>query len=265
MTTTKAEPTAPAVQYAMASEIGGRTRQEDAATMRTHRADWGGYVIAAIADGVGSVPGTHVIADAAVHAVCALGEAADYQWDPEQLITLAAGVVPLHARYANNRDGRIFDQFEARAELFDPSPDTTVAVATIGPDGAISVGWLGDCRVHVRLVRGDVLALTEDHNMGKFDLPHVLTRSLAHPGDGPQGGSWTPDSNNPGNQPVDVVLTTDGVHDVLPHTAIRCALENAPNPQRAAHWMTRWAVRAAGERADNATAVVLRVKKPTSR
>ncbi|WP_280185312.1 MULTISPECIES: PP2C family protein-serine/threonine phosphatase [Nocardia] len=245
-----AGPTTPNVTYGHASEIGSRDSQEDAYDMARHLDESGGYVVAAVADGGGS----HLIADAAVKAVCALGATADYQFDPEQLITLAAAVLPLHAEYADVERWRIFEQF-TYGDAYGHRTNATVAVVTIGPDSSVCAGWLGDCRVYVRVADGRLIQLTQDH-LGKIGRPDKLTRSLATPGEGPQRAMWSP-TGGPKHTPIQVLLTTDGVHEAIPHRAIRYALEHAPNSQRAARWLTTWAVRAAGRDADNATAIVL--------
>lgn len=250
--------TVPITDTAHAEHIGSRDTQEDAADFRTRIATDSAYLVAAIADGVGSAKGSEYIAHAAVEAVCALGKAAEYGYCPEELLPLAAAVVPLHMRTAEPAAATAFSGF-ADGPGYGYRPDATVAVVTIDDDAAIQVGWLGDCRVWVELADGRLLQLTDDHNMAKFGRPNVVTRTLGDPGrEGPARARWH-HNGDPKLRPVRVLLTTDGVHGPLPERAIRCALTNAPNAQRAAQWLTKWAVRAAGPWADNATALLFEI------
>ncbi|MFR9754082.1 PP2C family protein-serine/threonine phosphatase [Nocardia sp. 004] len=250
--------TVPIAANAHAEHIGSRDTQQDAAYFSTRIATYGAYLVAAIADGVGSATGSEYIARAAVEAVCALGAAADYGDYPAELLPLAAAVLPLHVRTAETAAAVAFSGF-ADGPGYGYRPDATIAVATIDDDAAIQVGWLGDCRVWVELANGRLLRLTDDHNMAKFGRPNVVTRTLGEPGEeGPARAQWH-HNGDPELRPVRVLLTTDGVHGPLSERAIRCALTNAPNAQRAALWLTKWAVRADGPRADNASALLFEI------
>ncbi|MEV0773573.1 PP2C family protein-serine/threonine phosphatase [Nocardia salmonicida] len=253
----------PTAANAHATEIGGRTVQQDAATFRTRSAPGACYLIAAIADGLGSAKGSEYVARAAVEAVCALGEAADYGYCPEELLPLAAAVLPLHIPTAESAAGIAFSGF-ADGPGYGYRPDTTIAVVTIDDDADINVGWLGDCRVWVEVTDGRLIQLTDDHNMARIGRPNVVTRTLGKPGEGFQHANWH-HAGRPDWWPVRVLLTTDGVHGAIPARAIHYALTTAPNAQRAAIWLTRWAVRAAGrDAADNATALLFEIASAES-
>ncbi|MFI7524548.1 PP2C family protein-serine/threonine phosphatase [Nocardia salmonicida] len=257
MTTNPAPRKTPIVAIGQAEQIGDRSVQQDAVNFRTRTADPAAYMVAAIADGVGTAHGSEYIARAAVEAVCALGEFADYQFNPEELLPLAAAVLPLYAPTAHAEAQTAFTGF-ADGPGYGHRPNTTIAAVTIGEDAEIYVGWLGDCRVWVELADGRLIQLTEDHNQAAIGRPNVVTRTLANPGEGAQRAYWH-HWGVPERRPVRVLLTTDGVHDVLPERAIRYALTTAPNALRAATWLTQWAVRAPGRDADNATALVLEI------
>lgn len=252
------EPRTPIADIGEAKHIGGRRVQQDAFSYRTRMTYNQAYMVGAIADGVGSAPGSEHVARAAVEAVCALGQAGDYEFNPSELLPMAAAVIPLHAEYAapESDAAGALSEFGYAYDAY--SPNTTIAVVTIGENAEIKAGWLGDCRVWVRRVDGELFAITEDHNMGWCGRPHVITRSLGKPGEGAQRSAWM-HSGKPEWRPTHVLLTTDGVHDVLPERVIAHALATAPNARRAALWLTRWAVRAAGPEADNATALVFAI------
>lgn len=253
------EPRTPIADIGEAKHIGGRRVQQDAYSYRTRTTNHQAYMVAAIADGVGSAPGSEHVARAAVEAVCALGQAGDYEHNPSELLPMAAAVLPLHAEYAapESDAAGALAEFGYADDAY--SPDATIAVVTIGEDAEIKAGWLGDCRVWVHRADGELIAITEDHNMGWCGRPHVITRSLGKPGEAAaQRASWM-HSGSPEWRPVHVLLTTDGVHDVLPARVIAHALTTAPNARRAALWLTRWAVRAAGPEADNAAALVFAI------
>lgn len=246
---------------ASSSLIGGRSVNQDAFAWSEYGDPANdGYVVAAVADGLGSIPSSELIAEAAVDAAVTIGARLDHQDDPAHLIKLATVVVGLHERYADQR--HIFDAFE-HGDAFGRRPDTVLVVATATTAGEVHAGWIGDCRAYIRVVDGRLIQLTHDHNLGRFGHPHRLTRSLAHPDRGPETGRWYL-STDPAHQVLQVLLTSDGVHEVLPKRAIAYALATAPTPQRAVAWLTGWAVRAAGRHADNATALLLTLPATTA-
>ncbi|MGW5441437.1 PP2C family protein-serine/threonine phosphatase [Nocardia asteroides] len=232
-----------------ASLIGGRDVQQDAHDWRITDS---GYVVAAVADGVGSVPRSEVIAEAAARAAVAFGARPEYQDDPAHVIELARITMTLHGAHATSEISDVFYDHEFGSP--DGSyPNTTIVVATAeAATGEIHVGWIGDCRAWVHLRDGRLIQLTSDHNEPWNRA--VLTRSLVR-GE-PENAHWHPGTNR-AHRPRHVVLTSDGVHDVMSAAYIREVLLHAESPKQAATWLTEWAVRDAGRGADNATAVVL--------
>ncbi|UGT58843.1 PP2C family protein-serine/threonine phosphatase [Nocardia asteroides] len=230
-----------------ASLIGGRTVQQDAHHWVVTE---DGCVVAAVADGVGSVPRSEVIAAAAARAVVAFGARPEYRDDPAHAIELARITMTLHADHADTERADVFYDHEF-GDPWGRHPDTTVVMATAEKNGEIHIGWIGDCRAWVHLHDGRLVQLTEDHNP-PWDQ-RTLTRSLVR--GNPENAHWHRSSIR-ADRPRHLVLTSDGVHDVLCPTDIGEVLTHAQTPQLAATWMTDWAVRDAGPSADNATALV---------
>lgn len=234
---------------ALSMRIGARRVQQDAAqwSTQTH----GDYLVAAVANGVGSVPHSEVIAEAATRAAIGFGAHPAYIDDPAHVIELTRTALPLIGGYADPETGVVFDAYE-HGDTYGRHPDAALVVATVAPDGEVHAGWVGDCRAWLHLGDGRLIQLTHDHN--PLWATHVLTRSL-HSG-GPENAHWYPNTHADFRS-RHVLLTTDGVHDVLTVEQIRYALAHAPTVGRAACWLTRWAERAAGPFADNATALLV--------
>lgn len=232
--------------------IGDRTRQQDAYGHRCHD----DYLVAVVADGLGWAAGSGLIAEASVAAVTAFGTALDHQYDPAHLIELARVTVALHADYASTDQQNILLDFEDGGP-YGRRPDTCMVVATIGHDGEVHIGWVGDCRGWIRLRDGRLLQLTSDHNYADLGAPHIVTRTLSSEA-GPETNHWhySPDTNL---RPTHLVLTTDGVHGPLPPSMLTFSITTAPTAAHAARWLTESAVRAAGTGADNATCMVVRL------
>ncbi|MBF6250180.1 PP2C family protein-serine/threonine phosphatase [Nocardia farcinica] len=234
-----------------ASLIGARAINQDAFSWAAHGDPAStGYLVTAVADGMGSQPESGLVARAAVDAAVAIGAALEYQSDPVHLIHLAGVAVGAFAEYAQRKD-----VFYAYADG-ENNPDTTLVVATIGHDGEVQIGWIGDSRAYVRITDGRLIPITHDHNLGHIGHPHVLTRTLRHLDKGPEHAAWHPSRRHEFTA-RQILLTTDGIHDVLTDEVIAYALSTARTPSRAVAWLTQWAVRAAGIHADNATAVLI--------
>ena len=246
----------------LSTRIGGRDRNNDAATWALNTSNSGDpFVIAAIADGVGSPAGSGTAARAAVQTACAIGMHLDVRFEMAQLADATAETLrgvsawtttPTDVVVATMRE---FDD----PDLAQGQPaDTTFVGLTLDSDAEIRVCWLGDSRAYVLTAETRLVQLTDDHNRAAQGRPNVLTRSLgwrAH--GGPETARWT--STAWPHRADRVLLCTDGVHGTLSNEVIRYALVNADTPTRAASWLTRWAVRAAGKYADNATALVIDV------
>lgn len=234
--------------------IGDRTAQQDAYSWSTYQPDTPDqYMVAAIADGLGSSPDSGIIAKAAVNLACRIGAGVDIQADPSHLIDLVRVTLPELGHYAET-EADAFYEFEF--DLGDGHrPDTTLVVATIDRFAEVYVGWVGDSRAYVLTTGGRLIQLSQDHNLAHWNQAHVLTRTLTT---GKQDRAhWNPDLC--ADRAARVLLCTDGVHGVLPDDAIKAALTTTPDPEQAAGLLTDWAWRCQDEKeyADNATALVI--------
>ncbi|WP_331722962.1 protein phosphatase 2C domain-containing protein [Nocardia sp. NBC_00511] len=242
--------------------IGGRAHQEDAYAFDHCYDKHGGYAVAVIADGMGGAKGgSDVIARAAADIACRMASLIDNQEGPDHVIRATRTTMTVLADYAEHEPVyRAYDQDHADCVL--QPPDTTLVVLTVDVDTLdIYAGWIGDSRAYVLRRDGQLQQLTRDHNLAFLGAPHRLTRSLSRTDTEPDLGWWHP-GQRPDWYPARILLCTDGIHEALPHKAIAYALTHAPTTARAAQWLTRWAVRAAGEHADNATALVITVNTP---
>ncbi|WP_327146797.1 PP2C family protein-serine/threonine phosphatase [Nocardia sp. NBC_01327] len=241
--------------------VGGRAYQEDA-----HQSDYaydlrGGYAVAVVADGMGGAGGgSDVIAHTAADIACRLAALPDNQYSPEHVIHATRAMMTVLADYAPDPVYRTYDQ--DRADYPFQLPDTTLVLLTVDADTYdIEAAWLGDSRAYALLRDGRLIQLTRDHNLAHLGAPWSLTRSLGSLDTVPERAGWHP-GPRPDWHPARILLCTDGIHEALPEKAIRYALTQARTATRAAEWLTRWAVRAAGPHADNATALVLTVNHP---
>lgn len=246
-----------------ASLAGGR-KQQDAVRWRyvtsgEHPEDR--YVAAVVCDGVGSGedsgPIANTVAAVAVNAVAEYGA-----YLPElALHTARETAVDLHPEAGGN-------------------DNTCTVAAGVDEAGNVEGAWIGDCRASLLTRGGKYLRMSRDHNRGGR-FRHILTRVLI-----PENGyrPETGDEHTPetfrydataayGFQAARVLLTSDGVHDVLTDDQIRWVLLNVADPDRAARKLTEWAVRGVEARqkvqpdpyfrgADNATAIVVDVRPP---
>ena len=146
----------------------------------------------------------------------------------------------------------------------DPEPDGPAVVAAVRPDGRVVVHWIGDCRAYTW--DGTVLAqLTTDHTMGESlrrnsgrDSPEyaahdnwvLLTLSRAVP---------TTVGEAVALDPHLVILTSDGVHDQVPHDVMEGLVRaHETDPQALADALVAAAQPRPSGRRDDATAVVIR-------
>ncbi|MEV7123965.1 PP2C family protein-serine/threonine phosphatase [Kitasatospora griseola] len=148
----------------------------------------------------------------------------------------------------------------------DEAPGACAVVAVTGPDQLLRVAWVGDCRAYVLYPDGRLQRLTTDHNgrttfeAAGWPVPrgarHIVTRCLAHP----EGGErvepeWTAVHDRSG---VRLLLASDGCYEPIEDAArdLKAELGGGAPADRAAH-LVALAVRLAGERADNATCLVV--------
>ena len=231
---------------------GDRSYQQDAADWaRVTDPDTGlPAIVAAVADGCGSGAGSGRI---------------------------ARDAVSLAVRIAATYGGEYLDRaIDAAREIIDErhprrgrNDNTTLALAYY--DAAVlRVAWVGDSRAYALTADGKLHALTRDHNLAPY-APNQLTRALLGSVDHRHGDVWegceshTPQLATPllGStlSPVArVLLCTDGVCGPLSDEEIAGTLTTASDASTAARRLTSRAVRAAraaGESADNATALVI--------
>lgn len=259
---------------------GGRDYQQDAFEYG-QTSDPVQYTTVAVADGLGQSSTSDVIARTAVGLAVRIAGGVEAD-QPGLVVDLTRTVMPEMNRYTSDDDcaGR------AIARFADPdtyrAPDTTLVIANVTEFGQVHVGWVGDSRAYILTTGGRLAQLTDDHNMAAFGGPaHIITRTLRKPGGRAAEVSWL-HTTGP-DRARRLLLCTDGVHGALApggdgravgrtagpggedehrHRVIRHVLEHTQQPGRAAIRLVRWAVLAAGESADNATAVVLDIPNP---
>lgn len=230
---------------------GDRSYQQDACNWaRTLDPDSGlPVIVAAVADGCGSGAGSGRIARDAV----------------KLAVSIAATYGREHLDRAIDATREIIDQRHPRRDR----NDNTTLVLAYYDAASLHVAWIGDSRAYALTSDGQLRQLTKDHNLAPH-APNVLTRALLAGVDHRHGDAWegcesqTPQLAEPflgvpfAPAPVRVMLCTDGV--ALSGGAIVDTLTGAPDAASAARRLTSRAVRtarAAGEKADNATALVI--------
>jgi len=230
---------------------GGREYQQDASTWlrATEPGTDHTFIVAAVADGMGSGKNSDLIANDAVFLAATIA-AAHGPDSPDAAIRAAREIIAV--------------QHEDRGEC----DNSTLVLATVA-NGVVGVAWVGDSRAYVLDSRGRLHRLTRDHNRAPY-APNVLTRTLLGMPDHRCGSSDDCAEHTPESACLDipahahvadrVMLCTDGVCGVLGDERIADILRDAPNANRASKRLTGEAVRkatAAGIRADNATALVI--------
>ncbi len=232
---------------------GGRAYQQDASTwLRATDPTTGRlFLVAAVADGMGSGKNSDLIANDAVFL--------------SATITAAYGPGDSEAAAIRATRELINVQHEDRGE----NDNSTLVLATY--DGSVlRVAWVGDSRAYAFTGRGRLIPLTRDHNRAPH-APNVLTRTLLGELDHRCGGSddctgHTPEAAvfepTPETGALErILLCTDGVCGVLSDGEIAEVLRGATNANRAAKRLTGSAVRTATDRGveqpDNATALVI--------
>lgn len=226
---------------------GGRAYQQDAA-------DWQhdpSFIVAAVADGMGSGKGSGRIATTAVMLSLNILNA----YGPEHPGAAIAATSDCVRDLIGDERGA--------------NDDTTMVLATVEKCGDVRVGWVGDSRAYV-LTKSELLhRLTTDHNRAPY-APNVLTRALlgpdldhrhnSHGADCQQHRLEFAEYSDSFDPALMVVLVTDGVCGVLTDYQISRILRSAPDAAHAARRLTAFALRAAraeGGNPDNATALVI--------
>ncbi len=204
----------------------------DAATRASHG------VIAALADGVSGAAGGRIAAELAVRGFIdgflAQKETLPVHRGAAIALTAIAGWIAAEGRTDRNLAGMA----------------TTLTALILRGRRAYGI-HLGDTRLY-RFSQGRLTQLTSDHNPEVPGLKHVLTRAL-----GPDDGARADFVEGP-VAPFDrYLLTSDGVHGVLPHQRVVEVMAQREAPDETARRLVIEALAAGGR--DNATAVILDV------
>ena len=183
---------------------------------------------------------------------------------------IAAGVQHLAwagARLAARLDGR--SALVTLGQIIaDPAEETSgPAVAAVAhPDGEVVVHWIGDCRAYA-WTGEHLVQLTTDHTMGECLRVNAaggpLPEYRAH-------DNWVLGTLSRAlpttifeatiERPDLVVLTTDGIHDTVPHAGLETLVSlRRGNPQALARALVAAAAPDADGYRDDATAIVLAV------
>ncbi|MGF1425496.1 PP2C family protein-serine/threonine phosphatase [Kitasatospora sp. LaBMicrA B282] len=146
----------------------------------------------------------------------------------------------------------------------EPEPDAVAVVAVAEPgDDRIRIAWVGDCRAYALTANGELELCTVDHNLAEqlaiAGYKGEVTRhasqwvrtSVATAAVATVAEAWT-------EHPL-VVLTSDGVHDQVPHDVLQAlVVKHACDPQALAEALVSAATSGPDGERDDATAVVLR-------
>jgi serine/threonine protein phosphatase PrpC len=232
---------------------GDRSYQQDAADWsRAVDPDTGlPVIVAAVADGCGSGSGSGRIARAAVSLA----------------VQIAACYGAEHLDRAIDAAREIIDaRFPRRGRN-----DNSTLVLAYYDAARLRVAWIGDSRAYALAADGQLHQLTKDHNLAPH-APNVLTRALLADGNHRHGDAWegceshTPQVADPllgrpfAPPPARILLCTDGACGPLADEEIASTLASTSDASSAARRLAARAVRtarAAGEKADNATAFVI--------
>ncbi|MFI8326881.1 SpoIIE family protein phosphatase [Streptomyces sp. NPDC085529] len=145
----------------------------------------------------------------------------------------------------------------------EPEPDAVAVVATARPAAdRIRVAWVGDCRAYA-VEEGRLRRLTADHNLAEHlslcgytgEIPRQAARwvrtTVRSAAVATVSEAWT-------TSPL-VVLTSDGVHDQVPHAVMEAlALAHEDTPQALAEALVAAAGTGSDGVRDDATTIVIR-------
>ncbi|WP_181785112.1 SpoIIE family protein phosphatase [Streptomyces phytophilus] len=227
------------VQAAVGQRAGTEPPCADGAHIQRHD----GYVYAAVCDGAGHAPDTVAYANLA----------------PAVITHTSAVVGGLAAMITAGQ----------MAHAYDTPPHVSAVTARMAPDGRTWLYWIGDCRAYGW--DGQRLAQhTTDQTLGEFlRLNGGVPEDIARRHDNWfRLGLWQATSATvmEGAIPAEtglVLLTTDGIHDQIPHGEMeRLATEHEGDPQALADALTAAAPEDDGGYRDDATVIVLRRHTP---
>lgn len=239
-------PTTGLLVSGMCTERGARSYSADA--VATDSLPSTPALAFAVADGVGDTP-------AAAHAA---GLAADVAAHTAQRFGTPAAILTARAAL----------QEWLPASAGGGGGDCVLVTAAALPDqlgGGFAVSWVGDCRAYVwdgaRLER-----LTTDQTMAEYfrsrrqhstpRMEHIVTNTVRTTLPDAIGNAMT-------HGAARLILTTDGVHQVLPAEMIREIVRRPDRPDTTAELLVATALRTGGR--DNATAMVIDYAVPAAR
>ncbi|WP_046115270.1 bifunctional protein-serine/threonine kinase/phosphatase [Aquincola tertiaricarbonis] len=231
------------VDIGLASQTGPRRINEDFAGVR--RGDPLG-LIAVMADGVSTGGGGQEAAQTVVR-----GLLADYFDAPDTWETTVVldRLIQAHSQWLADHNRRRQNLSEQAGE---PRTALTTVTALVVHGHGFTIAHAGDSRA-AQLVDGELVQLTTDHVFGNVHQRNRLTRALGLDDmvrlDFVQGEVRVGDC---------FVLTTDGMHGLLPARRMAHLMREAPDAQAAADTLVRAALEAGGT--DNASAIVLRIR-----
>lgn len=221
------------VEAAMAQRPGTEPPCADGAHIQHHD----GHVYAAVTDGAGHRPDTVAYAQLA-----------------PAVITHASAVV-----------GGLAAMITAgqMAHAYDTIPHVSAVSARMASGGRTWLHWIGDCRAY-GWKGGRLVQMTTDQTMGEFMRHNGQPEEMADRHDNwSRAGLWQASFATvmEGFIPADVdavLLTSDGVHDQIPHDEMeRLVAEHADAPQALADALAAAAQEDDGGYRDDATIVVL--------
>lgn len=228
---------APVLQVGLASELGGRRRNEDyvaAARPSPAIAAAQGHALA-LADGVGGGAGGREAAETAIRAFLEGYYAVPVQWGPAR-----AG-----ARVIESINRWLVAQGRSDPHLLGMACTFTALVVR---GRGVHVLHVGDSRAY-RFAQGRLSRLTRDHCLDRPGLRHVLARAL-----GLDDDLRVDYAAQPVGLHDRLVLCSDGVHGVLDDRAIAAIVAERASATDTARALVGAALAAGGS--DNATALV---------
>jgi serine/threonine protein phosphatase PrpC len=147
-----------------------------------------------------------------------------------------------------------------QAGQFNQLPSACAAVATVD-NGTLTVAWSGDVRAYLLPEAGPALRLTTDHNRrqqlldmglepGRYTR-NIVTSCIGYPAaDSPVGLAVVPARGR-------LLLASDGAYEPIEDHGHNLADYRRGQAADTASLIVRTAIRLGGERADNATALVV--------
>ncbi len=231
---------------AVSSERGARLGNEDSA--------WYGDGIACVSDGIGGAPFGDVMAklccgafgEAWRSALGAVGDAAE-RW--------RLGEWCMYQAFAS------VDAFVSKASscLGEGSGATLVAVAACG--GELVFGRMGDSTAYILCDDGELAHVFGDDHGRSSSAGNALRTAMGYHVLQNSGQTSLQTARVPMRDGMKVLLCSDGVWDQLSATRLAELLSRTDDPRTAARGIVLEATEAGGDRSDNATAVVICVRR----